>query len=85
MPSFENFGLGWGAHTFLCRAPTLLFTTWNLYHERFYLPNILSAFTFYLVFIYFIDFLLSDSVTCIHLFNFYLGKSKTQMPIEIAS
>ena len=41
LQSSEKLRLGWGAHTFLCGAPTLLFTvtTWNLYLVRFYSLN----------------------------------------------
>ena len=37
LQSSEKLRLGWGAHTFLCGAPILLFTvsTWNLYLEDF--------------------------------------------------
>lgn len=41
LQSSEKLRLGWGAHTFLRGAPTLLFTvtTWNLYLVRFYSLN----------------------------------------------
>lgn len=48
LPSSEKLRLCWGAHTFLCAAPTLLFivTMWNLYLVRFYSPNMQGIWTF---------------------------------------